>query len=71
VAKAKALLILEMEAYEASALVAFLERHDDEFESPDLPGGEELQEILETMEETLPTMSYTPPIEKDTPSEDA
>lgn len=62
-ARAKALLVLKLEAYEASALLAFLTKHEAEFEDPDLPGGEELQDITDAIGEALPEMSYVPPVE--------
>lgn len=62
-ATAKAYLELKLEAYEASALLAFLARHSAEFDNPDLPGGAELREIAEVIENTIPEMSYTPPVE--------
>jgi hypothetical protein len=71
VAEAQALLILKLEAYEASALLAFLQRHNFEFDNPDLPGGDELQAIMDAIEETLPEMSYTPPVEVEDADGDA
>jgi hypothetical protein len=62
-AKARALLQLELEAYEASALLAFLQASDDLFEDPDFPGGSELQGIADEVERVIPEMSYTPPVE--------
>ncbi len=64
-AKARAILELELEAYEASALLAFLQRHNFEFDNPDLPGGDELQAVMNAIEQVIPEMSYTPPVAED------
>jgi hypothetical protein len=69
-AKAKAVLILKLEAYEASALLAFLTKHEAEFEDPDLAGGEELANITEVIAEAIPEMSFVPPIEDDEEGEE-
>lgn len=69
-AKAKAQLILELEAYEASALLAFLIKHEAEFEDPDLAGGEDLADIVDVLAEAIPEMSYVPPIEDDEEGEE-
>jgi hypothetical protein len=64
-AEAEAFLMLKLQAYEASALLAFLKLHESEFDNPDLPGGDELQAITDVIEETIPEMSYTPAIEEE------
>jgi hypothetical protein len=64
-AKAKALLVLKLEAYEASALLSFLERHAEEFADPDLAGAEDLEAIADTLRETIPQMSFVPSLEDD------
>lgn len=69
-AKAKAQLVLKLKAYEASALLAFLTKHEAEFEDPDTPGGDELAAIVEAIGQTIPEMSYVPPVEEG-PEEDA
>jgi hypothetical protein len=68
-AKARAFLLLELEAYEASALLAFLELHTDEFQDPDKAGGSDLADIAEAIGEAIPQMSYVPPIEGEEPEE--
>lgn len=70
-AKAKALVVLKLEAYEASALLAFLEVHSFEFSDPDQAGAEDLEAIADTLRETIPQMSFVPSLEDDDGGDDA